>query len=179
MALDKTTFQNLFEAPFNAFCSLNQDGTPKLDAEGLPVPSVGDYASAFASSYHAYSLTGQVLGAEHGTEQPAIIQSFMSAGVHSITGFAQALANYWATVLLTPGIPSHGGLAVALVTNDAAAQASAFMSALSATITDTRVTPLFDTFLSNIESIALPAITWYVTETFPMGVTAVFPEKVF
>lgn len=167
MSLSNATFYTQFITAFNAFCSLNPNGTPKVDASGVPVPSVGNYPAEFASSYRAYTLTGQVLGATHGAENIGIIESWLNGPDTTVSSFAQALAAYWSTVLTVPGAPAHGGTSVVSVTNNAASLVSAFEASLNATATENVIEPIFSTFLNNVKNIALSQVVWTVVELMP------------
>jgi hypothetical protein len=179
MALSQSAFYANFIDQFNGFCSLNTDGTPKVDGNGVPVPSQGTYPAPFANAYKTYTLTGQVLGAQHGSQNESILSSWLSGPVTGTEEFAQVLANYWATVLIVPGAPAHGGTSVVSVTNDAASKVSAFVAALNATYTTNSVEPIFSSFLENVKNIALSQVTWFVTELMPPSSSpTVFQEKI-
>ena len=118
------------------------------------------FPSAFASAYKTYSQAGTLSGGGgvSGSESEGILSSFLSSFTSNTTpdDFAQTLANYWATCLLVPA----GG--VISVVNDAASKKSAFKTAILASLTTTEKTPYFKDFMQNIQSIALPTITWTV-----------------
>lgn len=140
------------------------------------------FYTKFATAYDDYVSDGEVLSAiNDGRDKGILEQGIQSLNRTSeaVTIFATALANYWGTVLLINGSPTHGGVSVASITNDAPSQVSAFESALYATFTSQRVQPPYITLINNIESIALPQVTWTVTEIMPNGSPASFPEKVF
>lgn len=183
MSLMPIVFSNELIDDMNAFVSLGSGGLPLTDAPGIVTPGAGDYPSSFASAYEAYSLTGEVLGAIHGDQQrPSIIESYLRTFSTSIIDFATALANYWATVLIVPGPPAHGGISVVSVVNDATDHVSAFASAITASLTQDYKLPIMKHLIDNIESIALPQVTWTVTELIPTGAGPVpmqFAEKVF
>ena len=178
MALQPIVFSNAIFDGINGFMAIDSSQYPVTKSDGDVAYSFGDYPSIFADSYEAYSLTGVVLGAIHGSQSPSIIESFLRTFNTSITEFATALANYWATVLIIPGIPAHGGSSVISVTNDAASHVSDFEAAIIASYTQEYQLPVFQQFILNIENIALPTVTWYVTEL--VGIVPVtFTEKVF
>lgn len=187
MSLTPTVFSDSFEAFMNRYMSYSiGSGTPGIgdfeaivDDNGFIVPPVGDFPLEYSLAYEQYSLTGEVLGAVHGNQQPSIIETFMRSFSTSITEFATALANYWATVLIVPGSPAHGGVSVVSVVNDAASWVSAFEAAITASLTTEYKYPVMVHFIENVESIALPNVTWTVTELMPNGSTQSFPEKVF
>lgn len=184
--LTPIVFSNEFEAFMNRYVSYTISGNPAItdfkaitDDNGVIVPPIGDFPFQYAAAYETYSLTGEVLGAEHGSQTPVIIESFLRTYSISVLEFATALANYWATVLLIPSAPMHGGVSVVSVVNDAASKVGAFHSAITASLTTDYKYPVMVHFIENVESIALPQVTWTVTELFSNGSTASFPEKVF
>lgn len=196
--LTPNTFSYSFESFMNNYISLVQPEKPddwddvvdgeftpdknkfvsKTNDDGSITQPVGDYPSSFASSYEEYSLEGIVLGAVHGAQQPIIIESFMRTFSNSIIDFATALANYWGTVLIINGLPLHGGVSVISVVNDAPSKIPAFQAAILASITTEYKYPVMSHLMENIEAIALPQVTWIVTEMMPNGSPASFPEKV-
>lgn len=185
MSLTPSIFTNEFESFMRRYISLDDSFQPIYEGNSI-VPSYGDYPSKFASAYETYSLSGVVLGAVHGAQQPSILESFLrswnSNSRSSVTEFATALASYWSTVLVVPGSPAHGGVSVVSVTNDSTSHISEFESAILATITTSFYRPIFINLINNIESIALPSVTWYVTELVDQGgslVPVTFTEKVF
>lgn len=160
---------------FIAHNSLESDFSVVLDSDNKPKPQSGNFASAFGSAYKNYSLTGIVLGATNGAEAEAGIISFLSglSGEADRQEFAQILADYWSTVCIIPGAPTHGGVSVQSVVNDASSKVSAFRSAIDASITDQMSIPIYNQFINNIESIAVSTIIWTVTEMMPVGNTLV------
>lgn len=161
---------------------LDEDGNPILDANGEPIyPDNPDFPGAFANAYDAYAGAGVVAGAVNSGGQAAILKAAVAAvdsSSNTIDLLAQALAGYWATVALEPGAPSHGGVAVVSVVNDAAAQIGAFRAAITASITDQISKPYFLDFISNVQGIGVAAVTWMVTEQFPDGSNVTFPVKI-
>ena len=181
MSLTPIIFPNEFESFMKRYISLNDSFLPIYDGDTI-VPSYGDYPSKFASAYEKYSLSSEVLGAVHGAQQPALLETFLRSWSYSVTEFATSLANYWSTVLIVPGAPMHGGVSVQSVTNDAACHVADFEAAILATITTSFYQPIFTNLINNIESIALPAVTWYVVELVYQGgslTPVTFTEKVF
>jgi len=176
--LTPTIFTQEFDDFMKRFISLNDEFQP-IYSNGQISPSVGDYPSRFASAYETYSLSGVVPGALHGSQSPSILESFFRSHSTSITQFATSLADYWSSVLLVPGPPAHGGIQVLEVTNDASSQVSAFESAIRASITTSLVTPVFSNLINNIETIALPTVTWTVTELVDQGGGNFVPEDFF
>lgn len=143
-----------------------------LDSAGKPNGNLptGDYPAAFATGYNDYAKEGTVLGAENSGGNKSIIENFMrgvSSRSQTITDFAQALANYWATVAVATGLPMHGGTEVISVSNDAASHLADFEAAIRASITQTESKPYFHQFVSNIETMAVRKIIWTVTELMP------------
>lgn len=123
-------------------------------------PYTGDLGSTWASAFLSWSTAGVLseAGGVAGSEDSSIVQSFISGltGNTNVADFAQMLADYWATCLLVPN-----GTAVSVV-NDASSQVAAFESAITASITTSEDTPYFQSLFENIQSIALPSITWTV-----------------
>ena len=143
---------------------------------GTPV----NYAPAFASAYETYASAGTVPGATNTGGTESILEAFVAAvisRVETIDEFAQALADYWATVAITPGSPAHGGTSVTSVVNDALSQVAAFRSAIVASITDVDTAPYFEQLIVNIENIGVSAVTWTVTELIG-GVPTPFSENI-
>lgn len=143
-----------------------------LTANGEPStePPTGDYPAAFAAAYNNYAKKGIVLGATNNGGDATIIEMFMrgvSSRSQTITDFAQALAEYWATVAITPGLPAHGGIEVVSVSNNALSHYADFEAAIRASITQTESKPYFHQFVSNIETMAVRKIIWTVTELMP------------
>lgn len=143
-----------------------------LDSSGKPSgnPASGDYPSAFAAGYDNYAKEGIVLGAENNGGTKMIIETFLrgvSSRSQTITDFAQALAEYWATVAITPGLPAHGGIEVVSISNDALSHVADFETAIRASITQTESKPYFHQFVSNIETMAVRKIIWTVVELMP------------
>lgn len=134
----------------------------------------------FATAYNDYALTGEVASALHGSEQPSILENWLRTFDWSLDDFAQTLANYWFTVLLIPGLPTHGGVEVVSVVNDATSHVSDFRSALLASLSldGTIYRPVFIQFIDNVQTIALPTITWTITERFSDNHTEQFSEKI-
>lgn len=117
--------------------------------------------TVWQNAYNSYMLTGALDqgGAVAGSEQPNIIGSFFSSLTQNTTpeAFGTMMCNYWATCFL---IPTGNTISV---TNDASAQVTNFVQAVSSSITTTETTPYFLQAIQNIQNIALPTITWTVT----------------
>lgn len=177
MALDAATAADAIMAGYRRAVAIDEEGRPTGRAPE------GSVAAAFASGYHDYASAGVVLGAASGGGDPSIIEGFMDGATSNspaeIAAFALALATYWSGVAVTPGVPSHGGTAVTLVVNDALAKVSLFQAAISASITDEASEPGFLALVENIETMAVSAIVWMVTELLPpSGTPTVFPEGI-
>lgn len=139
--------------------NLTQDGQP-LDT----APVSTDYPAAFADSYDTYAAAGEVPGSTNtGGTKAAIANCLADQATLGVDTLAQALADYWATVALTPGTPAHGGSSVESVTNDAATRVAAFKDAITTSITAAESTPWFEQFIANVEA-AAKQIQWTVTE---------------
>lgn len=175
--LTSNIFSQEFDDFMKRYISLDNEFQPIYEGGDIS-PSVGDYPSKFASAYETYSLSGEVLGANHGSQEPSILETFLRSHNTSITQFAMSLADYWSTVLIVPGEPAHGGVQVVQVTNNATSQLSSFESAIRATLTTSLTLPVFSTLINNIEVIALPSVTWTITELMDRGGTLV-PEHFF
>lgn len=160
-----------------------------VDGELTPIKD-GDvdtstYPDDFALGYGKYAMGGMVLGATSTMGDISIISDFLesakSAGSADVSLFALALAEYWATVSITPGVPSHGGTAVVSVVNNAMAMVGAFQSAIMASMTDKISKPYYFNFVKNIEDMAVSNIIWIVTELIPTPggpVPTPFPETI-
>jgi len=138
-----------------------------IGAEGLPTgtPAIGDFPADFAAAYNAYASAGVVPGAANSGGDVSILEAVLSSGGNITPGiFAQAFADFWATVAIDPGTPAHGGTAVVSVVNNAAALAGTFQSAITASMTSTEQTPWYQHFIANVESMAVSAIVWTITE---------------
>lgn len=143
---------------------LNSEGKPSGNAPA------GDFATAWARSYNAYASAGVVPGSVNTGGDASGIEQFFNSVDNSTAmagQFAQALADFWATVAIEPGQPAHGGINVISVTNDAAAHVSAFESAIHASVTNAVRAPYFLHLIENIQAIAVAQITWTVTELMP------------
>lgn len=151
-----------------------------LDSEGKPSGAAAApdaFPADFAGAYDDYARAGVVPGATTGDEDPGPIEEALGDQVDLDT-LAQAFADYWATVLLVPGEPAHGGVLVTSVANDAAGQSAAFKSAIEVSITSKASTPYFEAFIANIEAMGVAAITWTIVEQFSDGSTQTFTETV-
>lgn len=175
MALSPSTAASAIESAYRAFVSIDGDGKPTGE------PSSGDFASAFASAYDDYASAGEVPGATSGGGSPSIIESFMNAVPGSdpktVQDFAQAMADYWSGIAITPGDPAHGGTAVVAVENDAAGRASNFESAITASITASKSAPLYLALIQNLQG-AVESIVWTITEQMPDSSLQEFEEGI-
>lgn len=128
----------------------------------------GGYQQAFADAYDTYAVAGELSqgGGAPGMEDKSIISGFLSGltGNTTVTEFATMFANYWATCLL---VPDGGAISVV---NDASSQIPAFEAAIIASITQSDTQPYFQHLVENIQSIALPQVTWTVTMPPPLPV---------
>lgn len=157
-----------------------------LDADGNPdpKPATKDFPAGFAEGYDAYAKDGLVLGAENEGGEKIILEDFLRSGFPNSPAttllFATAFAEYWDTVAVSPGTPSHGGIATVSVTNDALDYIALFEAAILASLSSIKSTPFFLNLITNIEEIAVSAITWTVTETVltPAPKPIPFPEKI-
>ena len=152
---------------------------PSILANWLEVVSGLDYPAAFADAYDAYAAAGVVLGAANTGGTKSIIEDELRNPGISVATLAQAFADYWATVAVSPGTPAHGGTSVVSVVNNSASLVSAFAAAITASLRATESTPYFEEFISNIEDVVL-TIQWTVTETIltPSPVPTPFIELI-
>lgn len=179
--LDPFIFSDSIESKAKKFLSLTDNYTPLFDDNGEISKSSGSFIDAFADAFESYSLSGEVLGATHGLQQKELLKIFLSLYSINIIDFATALANYFSTVCIVNGVPSHGGISVVSVTNDALSHIPEFVSAIESSYTTNLYEPIFHNLINNIESIALPSITWIVTELVWTGTSFVpipFLEKI-
>lgn len=186
MALDSMIFSGLMTASYEKVIGFGTEWIP-----GTPVQFDLTYPDYFALNYDIHAKYGEVKGAIIPGIEPFSNNggdfSILSAYFRSITfgdnvlTFAEALAEYWSTVAVVPGPPMHGGVSVVSVVNDATAQVPAFQQAILAAMGAVALTPWFDKLPRSIMEIALPQVTWTVTELIPSGsgVSPVpFPEKI-
>jgi len=126
------------------------------------------FPTAFATAYKNYSQAGALSGGGGvaGTEVDSIISGYLSSFTSDTNedDFAQMLADYWSTCLLTP---SAGSISV---TNNAASKVSAFRSAILASITTTESTPYYLNFITNIENV-VKTIVWTCVKPIPLPPT--------
>lgn len=154
-----------------------------IDASGNPTGAMpaGNYPADFASAYNDYAMAGVVPGAENTGGDASILEAALTSATSSpatITTLATAFANYWATVAIDPGTPAHGGVSVVSVSNNAATLAALFEAAINASITDEDSSPWFETFISNVQDMAVANIVWTVTELIPPAVPTPFTEVI-
>lgn len=163
--------------------SLFYQNVAGIDADGNPAPTLpADYPANFASAYDDYAAEGVVLGALNDGRSPEILENFMRTATGNdaqvITDFATALAEYWATVAVQPGLPAHGGSVVESVSNDAMAHIADFEAAILASMTSVESKPWFNQFVTNVENIAVSAIIWTVIEVLPPSTPTPFTEVI-
>lgn len=141
------------------------------DSEGYAVrPNLTEqekkdmFAATFASEYNSYQLAGEVPGADDGTEDPSIIETFFqNIGISDPTAFGQMFADYWATTKLNPGDPQVLDVVID-VQSDAAALAPDFTAAVESSITTQLGTPpYYNVLIENVEAVA-KTIKWTITE---------------
>lgn len=155
-----------------------------IDATGSPTGALpmGDFPESWATAYDDYAAAGVVPGAENTGGDKSIIENALRSAESStatVTVLATALANYWATVAIETGTPAHGGTAVASVVNNAAALVTLFEDAINASITSSESVPWFETFITNVQTMAVASIVWTVTELLPPAATPTpFPEAI-
>lgn len=142
-----------------------------------------DYPMDFAVAYDTYARQGEVLGAINEGGNPAILANFLRSipgdSPATVRAFAQAFANYWSEVCITPGSPAHGGTSVIEVTNNALDLVAAFEAAIRTSLTTQEMKPYFYHFINNLEAIAVSQIVWTITEAMPpSGSPASFPEGI-
>lgn len=172
MPLNPMSFSDNMLGIYSSFCSVEPDGTANNKG------SSGDFASGFASAYDAYAQEGMVIGTMPGGD-PSPIEAYLRTG-GTLTDFATALAQYWASAHLEPGPPMHGGMAHVSVANDAMAYVADFEAAIKASITSSKSTPFYMNFAKNVQDMAVSKIIWTVTELMPSVPPAPtpFPEPI-
>lgn len=163
MSLVPASAASAITTAYLAIANLDTDGSA-LDTPLVP----SDFVQAFADGYDTYAKAGVVPGAANAGGTKSLLTAVLSAQAVPatatfVTTLAQALADYWATVAVTPGDPAHGGTSVATVTNNASTLVSAFAAAITASITTSESSPYFETFVVNIEEV-VKTIVWTVTE---------------
>ena len=172
MALTPSTAAEGISLAFQDVAGIDATGTPTCS---LPV---GDFPADWATAYDDYAAAGVVLGAENSGGTKSILADAMAtvtSSPASIAMLANAMANYWATVAVTPGTPSHGGVAVASVVNNAETLVPLFQAAITVSIAATEDKPWFETLVTNIETMAVASIVWTVTELMPPAATPTIP----
>lgn len=112
-----------------------------------------DFPATFAAAYETYAAQGIISVAVNTGGTESLIESVLRNRPITINDLGDALADYWATVGLTPA-PGYTS-----VSNDAASLKSTFRAAVVASIRDTRSDPPFEEFITNIEG-AAKSITW-------------------
>lgn len=149
-------------------CGHGPDGLPEKGKKA----DYGSWPVDFADAYNEYAMKGEVLGAvNQGGDQSALI-SFMDSiqpSGASTTEFAQALADFWQEVALTPGDPFAGAVRVVeVVENNAASLVGSFQAAIEASMTDQKDgPPYFKTFLDNVESVVKGEMIWTIIQEHP------------
>lgn len=124
-----------------------------------PPFDVSGYPDAFATAYDDYASLGVVSGAISGGGDKSIISNAWS-GPLTVTTLGTALANYWATVALTPAPPNISSV------NNATSLTSSFIAAITSSLRDTESTPYFLEFVSNVETV-VKSIQWTITPPPP------------
>lgn len=178
MALDPMTASSAIAQAYLTYAGLDSNG----EISGAE-PMQNDYPAEFASAYNDYAKAGIVLGAENQGGDASILESFMNglseSSPSNVTAFAQALADFWATVAIQPGPAEHGGMSVSNVINNASSLTGAFEAAINASLTTSESKPYFYDLINNIEAIAVSQIIWTVTELMPpTGTPSDFPEPI-
>lgn len=175
MALDPTLAADLIWLAYRDVAGLDAEGKPAPDAPA------GDYVIDWPSAYDTYAEQGIVLGADNSGGNTAILTEFFRGGVGNdaatITRFATALAEYWSTVAVSPGIPAHGGSVVISVSNSAMACIQDFEAAILASLSSVESKPYWLHFIENVQNIAVSKIIWTVTELVG-GSPATFSEVI-
>jgi hypothetical protein len=161
--------ENQLVVEFNLSSIDEIDLTPKLKGQpNVSLDPESTYPSDFANGYNTYGLDGIVLGGLNSGGDTSQIEAILSGGKQvDVTEFAQAFSDYWATVCIDPGVPSHGGMSVISSINNADTLVSLFVDAITASITNVESKPYFYNFIKNIEDIAVKQIQWTITELMP------------
>lgn len=164
MALDSTKASvSLTKAIAPAVC-ITPDGEIIDSFDNKPVTK--DFPDQWASGYNQYTLDGVVTGAISDGGDETIISSYLKSGGFSPTSFGYMLADYWATVHVTPA----GGFVS--VSNDAVANKDLFVAAVYASMTETISKPYYKSLIDNIENIALSSVTWTAITVIGVPVTS-------
>lgn len=186
MALNPLTFSTLMTASYEKVINFGV----AWEQGGDPVPFDLNYHEYFAFNYDYHAREGEVKGGiikeanfnNQGGDWPALALWMKTlTSMNNVPAFAFQLATYWSTVALVPGPPMHGGVSVVSIVNDALDQVPAFEAAITAAMGALPLTPWFAKLPESIQTIALPQVTWTVTELIPSGsgVSPVpFPEKI-
>lgn len=143
------------------------------------------FADDFAKAYDDHAAEGIVLGALNVGGAKDIISTFLKTvkdgDTDTVDRFAKALAAFWLTVAIVPGVPAHGGISVASVINDAMAHEADFKAAIEASITTEESKPYYFSLVDNIQKMAVSLIIWTVVELIPTPggpVPTPFPETI-
>lgn len=147
------------------------------------------FVDYFSAEYKKYASGAIVLGCQldHDLGESTMKGVLSGAGsntVADITILATAIAQYWA-VQITPGIPSHGGIAVVSAANDASSKISALTAAITAIITTTDTTgndqsKMYHNLLDASEAV-VSTIIWTIIETVIVSTVPTpipFPEVI-
>lgn len=169
MALDTLSCAEELTENIAKACGHGSDGLP--DPDETPDPST--WPVDFADTYNEYAMDGEVLGAiNEGGDQNALIE-FMTDIPQSTgrtpTEFAEALAQFWSEVALTPGEPFAGATSVEeVVENNALSLVSDFEAAIRASMTTEQDgPPYYKTFLDNVEEVVKDKMIWTVVQLHP------------
>lgn len=187
MALDSSTGANNILDAITSYAYTDSDGKSLTDDAGSPIIqsktlSFSDFADVFATAYHNYASNGTVPGAESGDGDKSILSATLTAcyengsNLESINILAQGLADYWATVCVTPGDPAHGGTTVTDVTNDSSSRVLAYKTAIENSYRSSKTLPYFEHFVENVEAV-VKTVIWTVTETVD-GSPKTFTESI-
>lgn len=189
MALDPSKCAKDITAAYLPFVGLDEYGNNWPTGEDAPpAPERGNFAKGFAKAYNDYAKSGKILGALNTGGDSSIIENYLISldpeqvevvPEDPVAAFAQALADFWATVGVDPGEVAHGGTAVSKVENDASSLTEAFKAAILMSLTTEEKKPYFYHLINNIEAVALSQIVWTVTELMPpTGSPTAFEESI-
>lgn len=123
----------------------------------IQFPPTGDYPLEFATAYDQYAAGGVVPGAVNSGGALQGLEAELIAAPTTPARLGKALADYWATVALTPDSGNTN------VINDALAKESLFVSAVQASLTASESNPPFEQFIRNVETTAVKSVVWTVT----------------
>lgn len=180
MALNPTVAATGMTTALKKAASLKEDENGTLVDTGEKYDN-STFAADFAGAYNEYVMGGMVPGTVNSGGDVSILEAALDGKETSPAKLGLAFANYWNTVCVTPGAPMHGGVSVVSSINNATSLASAFTSAIQASLTTKESKPYYLKFVQNIETMAVLKIQWTITEMVVVGTSVVpiaFPDSI-